>query len=65
MPVWIWLVPGILLALFGALLFSEWYRVGVIADPQVIKRYPFGGVGPVAGALTKKSSRRTCHRGLM
>ncbi|MBU1092733.1 hypothetical protein KJ836_03650 [Patescibacteria group bacterium] len=47
---WIWLTPAILLALFCALLFTEWYRVGVISDPLVIKQYPFGGEGPVADA---------------
>ena len=48
MPIWAWVIPAILLTLFGALSFGEWYRVGLIADPQVIQQYPFGGEGPVA-----------------
>lgn len=29
-------------ALFAAVLFYEWARIGVVADPEVVKSYRFG-----------------------
>lgn len=45
-------ILGLLLAcglvLIGLLNFYEWYRVGVVASPEVLAQYPFGAEGPPA-----------------
>lgn len=45
----LWLLLACYLLLAGSLSFYEWYRVGVIASPEVLSQYPFGAEGPAAG----------------
>ncbi len=45
----LWVVPLVVLLAVAVIQFSEWWKIGVVADPREIARYPFGAEGPVAG----------------
>ena len=58
-----WRYLSLLLALFscfaGGLIFSEWVRIGVIADPKVIAGYYFGGEAMMAHGGWRYASAAT------
>jgi len=47
---------AVYLLLGGGLSLLEWYRVAVVASPEVLAQYPFGSEGPVAGNASYASA---------
>ena len=59
-----WVLPLIVLVSLVVFQFSEWWTIGIVADPVEIAKYPFGAEGPVAGHPAYKSAEAYADRSL-